>query len=85
MQQRSNAMTKEEVLKAFERLSEEDQQAVRVTISKGAEASCCDGDEMKSQMESMMKMMQSSETPMEHCKQMMAMCQNMMQQKMQPT
>lgn len=75
-------MTRDQVLRAFEQLSAEDQDAVRAEISKGAGASCCGGKEMKEHMESMMQMMHSSENPMEHCEQMMEMCQKMMGQKM---
>lgn len=73
-------MTKDEILKAFEQLSAEDQQAVRTEISERAAAgSCCGGEEMQKHMKSMMKMMDSSENPMDHCKQMMKMCEKMMQ------
>ena len=78
-------MTRDQVLRAFEQLSAEDQDAVRAEISKGAGASCCGGKEMKEHMESMMKMMHSSDDPSASCEQMMAMCQKMMQQKMQPS
>ena len=80
-------MTRNEVLKAFEQLSTEDQQAVRAELTKGASdgAPCCGGEEMKEHMESMMKMMHSSDDPSASCEQMMAMCQKMMQQKMQPS
>lgn len=79
-------MNKEEILEAIEQLSEEDRQAVRTKILEGAGGSCCGGDEMKQHMESMMKMMGSSENPMEGCKQMMEMCQQMMRHKeAQPT
>ena len=78
-------MTKDEILKAFEQLSAEDQEAVRTKLSGNSGPSCCGGDEMKQHMESMMKMMHSSENPMERCKEMMEMCQKMMQQKLQPS
>ena len=77
-------MSKDEVLKAFEALSPEDQQAVRTELSERASASCCSSEEMQEHMGAMMKMMQSSSNPMEHCKEMMEMCQKMMGQKMSP-
>ena len=64
-------MSKADVLTAFEKLSAEDQQAVRTEIA----ASCCSAGEMQQRMTAMMKMMQSSEKPMECCQQMMEMCQ----------
>ncbi len=64
-------MNKDDVLKAFEGLSAEDQQAVRAEIAERAAASCCSADEMQKHMAAVMKMMQSSEKPMECCQQMM--------------
>lgn len=75
-------MSKEELLKAFEELSAEDQKSVRTEIADRAATACCDFDEMQKHMGAMMKMMSSSENPMDHCKQMMAMCQKMMKEKM---
>lgn len=75
-------MSKEEVLKAFEELSVEDQKAVRTEISERAAMGCCDSDEMQKHMGAMMKMLGSSEQPMDHCNQMMEMCQKMMKAKM---
>lgn len=77
-------MTKDEILKAFEQLSAEDQQAVRTGLSEHSASSCCSSGEMRQHMESMMKMMHSSENPMDHCEQMMDMCGKMMEQKEQP-
>ena len=71
-------MNKQKVLKAFEELSDEDQRAVRTEIAQLAPAGCCGTDEMQQHMAAMMKMMQSSERPMECCQQMMGMCQEMM-------
>ncbi len=71
-------MNKENVLKAFEELSAEDQQAVRTQLAERASAGCCGADEMQQHMAAMMKMMQSSEKPMECCQQMMGMCKEMM-------
>ncbi len=68
-------MNKEEVLKAFEGLSAEDQRAIRVELAERGAAGCCSADEMQQHMAAMMKMMQSSEKPMECCQQMMEMCQ----------
>lgn len=73
--------SKQDVLKAFGELSAEDQQAVRTELAERASAGCCSGDEMQQHMAAMMKMMQSSENPMECCQQMMTMCKDMMQQK----
>ena len=78
-------MSKEEILKAIEALSAEDQQAIRTALSDRAAASCCSSDEMQQHMGAVMKMMQSSENPMGHCREMMEMCQKMMQQKTSPT
>lgn len=73
-------MNKTDILKAIEELSPEDQQAVRTAISESAAASCCNPDEMQQHMATMMKMMQSSEQPMDCCEKMMGMCKEMMQQ-----
>lgn len=75
-------MSKEELLKAFEALSAEDQKAVRTEITERTAMGCCDFDEMQKHMGAMMKMMSSSENPMDHCKEMMEMCQKMMKEKM---
>ena len=72
---RSDIMSKDDVLKAFEELSAEDQQGVRTEIAERAAARCCSAGEMQQHMTAMMKMMQSSEKPMECCQQMMEMCQ----------
>jgi hypothetical protein len=71
-------MNKEDVLKAFEELDAADQQALRTAIAERAAAGCCGRGEMQQHMAAMMKMMQSSESPMECCKQMMGMCEEMM-------
>ncbi len=71
-------MNKEEVLKAFEGLSPEDQRAIRTELAERGTAGCCSADEMQQHMAAMMKMMQSSEKPMESCQQMMGMCEQMM-------
>ena len=73
-------MNKDDLLKAFEELSAEDQQAVRVAIAERAAGSCCGAAEMHEHMAAMMKMMQSSEKPMDGCRQMMGMCEQMMSQ-----
>jgi len=75
-------MSKEELLKAFEELSAEDQKAVRTEIAERGATACCDFAEMQKHMGAMMKMMSSSDNPMDHCKQMMEMCQKMMQGKL---
>ncbi len=62
-------MNKEEVLKAFEGLSAEDQRAIRVELAERGAAGCCSADEMQQHMAAMMKMVQSSEKPMESCQQ----------------
>ena len=72
-------MNREDVLRAFEGLSAEDQQAVRTELAERASAGCCGAGEIKQHMAAMMKMMQSSEKPMEGCQQMIGMCQEMMQ------
>jgi len=69
---------KQDVLNAFEQLSAEDQRAVRAVLAERAASGCCSGDEMQQHMAAMMKMMKSSEKPMECCQQMMAMCKEMM-------
>ncbi len=71
-------MNKEEVLKAFEGLSAEDKRAIRVELAEHGAAGCCSADEMQQHMAAMMKMMQSSEKPMESCQQMKGMCEQMM-------
>ena len=71
-------MSKDDVLKAFEELSAEDQQAVRTEIAQPGAAGCCTPDEMQQHMRTMMEMMASSEKPVECCQQMMAMCEQMM-------
>lgn len=71
-------MNKEDFLKAFEELDSADQQAVRVAIAERAAVGCCGRDEMQQHMMAMMKMMQSSDSPMDCCKQMMGMCEEMM-------
>ena len=72
-------MNKEESLKAFEGLSAEDQQAARTRLTERGAVGCCSADEMQQHMAAMMKMIQSSEKPMECCQQMMGMCEQMMQ------
>ena len=71
-------MSRDDVLKAFEQLSAEDQKEVRSEIAERGAASCCSAEEMQQHMAAMMKMMESSEKPMECCQQMMGMCQDMM-------
>ena len=71
-------MNKQDVLKAFEQLDAADQQAVRTQLAEHAAAGCCGSNQMQQHMAEMMKMMQSSESPMECCKQMMEMCEEMM-------
>ena len=71
-------MHKEEVLKAFESLSAEDQRAIRVELVERGAASCCSADEMQEHMAAMMKMIQASEKPMDSCQQMKGMCEQMM-------
>lgn len=77
-------MSKEEVLSAFEALSAADQQAVRSELAEHAASSCCSPDEMQEHMAVIMKMMGSSEKPMENCQQMMAMCEQMMRRMSAP-
>ena len=72
-------MNKDDILKAFEELSAEDQEAVRAEIAQRGAAGCCSADEMQQHMMAMMKMMASSEKPIECCQEMMGMCQEMMQ------
>ena len=64
-------MNKEEVLRAFEKLSAEDQQALRTELAGRVSAGCWGPDEMQEHMAAMMKMMGSSEKPMESCQEMM--------------
>lgn len=71
-------MNKDDILKAFQELSAEDQQVVRTEIAEHAATRCCSAEEMQKHMASMMKMMQSSEKPMDCCQQMMGMCEQMM-------
>ena len=64
-------MNEEEILKAFEGLSAEDQQAARTELSARGAAGCCSANEMQQHMAAMRKMIQSSEKPVECCEQMM--------------
>lgn len=73
--------SKDDVLKAFAELSTEDQSAVREEFSERAAESCCSSGEKQKHMGAMMKMMSSSENPMDHCSEMMEMCRKMMAQK----
>ena len=50
-------MNRDDVLKAFEELSADDQQAVRAQIAESAAAGCCSANEMQGHMAAMMKMM----------------------------
>jgi hypothetical protein len=75
---RERQMNSEEFLKAFHELSPEDQQAIRAELLK-AEPESCSAGEMTQRMMEMMKKIQASENPMECCKEMMGMCQGMMQ------
>lgn len=67
-------MNVQELLEAFDELSAEDRETVRMEIlSKRAEASCCSG-EMKEKLAEMMKELEASKNPVAMCMEMMGMC-----------
>ena len=71
-------MNKNDVLKAFGELSVEDQQSLRAEIGRRGAAGCCSAEDTQQHLTAMMKMMESSDNPVECCQQMMGMCQEMM-------
>ena len=71
-------MNKQKLLKAFAKLSAEDQAAVRAELtgtSEPAEGMPCGTGPMHDRMMAMMQMMTSGENPMASCQDMMEMCQ----------
>lgn len=78
-------MNKEEILKSFKALCEEDRATVLSELAglqktRSSAEACCP-PEMKSHMMDMMKKMGDSSDPMACCQAMMSMCQTMMKEK----
>jgi hypothetical protein len=74
-------MTKQEFLDAFRKLGPDDQAAIRAEIggSPALAGGACDPAAMRQQMMEIMKRMEAAEDPMSCCRDMMGMCQQMIQ------
>ena len=75
-------MKKEEFIKAFGKMSSEDQAAIRTALMETAKSasSCCSDAEM-GHMKEMMAKMEASENMASMCQEMMRMCQEKMASK----